>query len=177
MAQFYGHHSKEYIRSFSPEVGVLVSAGITPLGGGSLAFPGEKDAANPTFRHATFSKAGMCVCVCGVYERELFLRNIIFGEGGGTFLPSSDLTLRLSSSHTLIHTLIQCTSTHTHTHTHTHRHFLRHVVLLPRPLLRRARLRLPHHPTRPLPQTSEQAHKTHQKTKMGQKKQKMGARP
>lgn len=27
LAQFYGHHSKEYIRSFSPEVGVLVSAG------------------------------------------------------------------------------------------------------------------------------------------------------
>ncbi|EWM25563.1 acid sphingomyelinase-like phosphodiesterase 3b [Nannochloropsis gaditana] len=57
-AQLYGHHSKEYIRSFSPEVGVLVSAGVTPLGGGSLTYPGEKDAANPTFRHLIFTKSG-----------------------------------------------------------------------------------------------------------------------
>ncbi len=55
LAQFFGHHSKEYIRSFTPDVGVLCSAGITPLGGGSLVFPG-KDAANPTFRHLLFTK-------------------------------------------------------------------------------------------------------------------------
>ena len=50
MLQVYGHHSKELIRAFSPSVSLLVSGGITPVGGRS---PGDKDrdSVNPSFRY------------------------------------------------------------------------------------------------------------------------------
>jgi hypothetical protein len=42
---------------FCPEpfiqVGILISSGITPMGGGSLEVPGAKDPVNPTFKSVT----------------------------------------------------------------------------------------------------------------------------
>lgn len=56
---------------------MLVSAGLTPLGGGSLVFPG-KDAANPSFRHAVFTKDAF-------YDMWSFYLDLSSGERGKVF--------------------------------------------------------------------------------------------
>ena len=56
LGQFFGHHSKEYIRAFNSDVALIAGSGITPLGGGSLIRHG-KDPNNPTFKYLLFSES------------------------------------------------------------------------------------------------------------------------
>ncbi|CAM9240131.1 unnamed protein product, partial [Phaeothamnion confervicola] len=90
MAQLFGHHSKEMIRSLSPDVAVLVTVGMTPAGGHGVktAYGKYREAVNPGFSHLVFSHGRLAQLTAHHADLSSFMllgADAGLGAGGGVF--------------------------------------------------------------------------------------------